>query len=235
MIENLKCTVIIPAGGVGKRFGGQIPKQYIDLLDIPIIIRTIQIFDKIPLIHNIIISLNPEWFGFINDGVQKHRIQKIPVLVAGGKERQDSVLNCINLEQVKNADIILVHDAVRPCTTRDLVLNIIKSANEYGAAIPGLQARETTKLIDNEGFVKETISRTQLRNIQTPQGFKTGIFLRAYNDINSKQIFTDDASLVESLGLKVKIIEGEETNIKITNSNDIKVAESYIMNQTEKV
>jgi len=122
-----------------------------------------------------------------------------------------------------------VHDAVRPFASPELFKHIIISAKKYGSAIPGLPPKETIKQVNEEGFVKKTISRDMLRNIQTPQGFQKDIFLKAYKLSKEKYLnVTDDASLVEQSGYKVKVVDGEEANIKITTPADMQLAENII-------
>lgn len=224
--NSMKIIVIVPSGGTGKRYGSKIPKQYLELMGIPVIIRSLMIFDKIKEISHIIIPVDRKWQKFILKNLEINKLKKSISFVKGGKERQDSVRNALKLEQVNDSDIILIHDAVRPLASPALVRRIIISTKKYCAVIPGLKPKESLKQINNKGFVERTINRDMISSIQTPQGFQTEIILKAYRNINPKILVTDDASLVEQIGVKVKVVEGEETNIKITSQLDMKIAET---------
>jgi 2-C-methyl-D-erythritol 4-phosphate cytidylyltransferase len=227
----MKCTVIVASGGEGKRFGADIPKQYLDLVGIPIIIRTLQVIDKVNSIDNVIIALDPNSRDFISKQISKHGIGKRIDLVDSGKERFNTVYNALQSDVIKDTDIILVHDAVRPFASVKLFENIIVAADKYGAAVPGLLPKETIKSIDSN-FVNDTIDRNSLRNIQTPQGFSKDILIDSYKRMNAEDmLITDDASLAEKSGYPVYVIEGEEWNIKITTPLDFIFAESYIRNK----
>ncbi len=220
--------VIIPAAGIGKRFDNHIPKQYFDLNGIPILIRTLKTFDLIPEIIKVILVIDPEWQSFVENKNFKFKVEKTPVFVKGGKERQDSVANALFSNHLSNADIILIHDAVRPLFSVDLCHKVIAETKKYGAVIPAIKPTDTIKIIDENDFVSKTIDRSILRTIQTPQGFKKDILLIAYKNAKAKKLlFTDDASLVEAIGQKVKVINGEVTNIKITTPFDIQIAEKF--------
>ncbi len=225
----MNCTVIVPAAGAGKRYGNKTPKQYIDIRSIPVIIRTLLIFDEVDEIDNVVLVIDLEWQDFVNDEITKHKVKKIPVIIQGGEERQDSVYNAVELKEVREADIILVHDSVRPLASTGLFKQIIITAAQYGSAIPGLPPKETVKQVNEEGFVEKTIFRDLLRSIQTPQGFQRDVFIKAYKPAKENNLkVTDDASLVERAGYKVKVIDGEEANIKITTPADMLFAENII-------
>jgi 2-C-methyl-D-erythritol 4-phosphate cytidylyltransferase len=233
--KEIKCTVIIPAAGQGKRFGNSLPKQFLNLEGIPIIIRTLMVCDKIDFINHIVIAVDTSYKKLLRDYIKSFGITKKITLVKGGKERQDSICNSIDNPHVQNSDIILVHDAVRPFASTKLYKDIFDSALKYGAVIPGIKPKDTIKLIDPKGFVNSTMMRQFLRHIQTPQGFKTDIFIEIYRQmVLRKMIVTDDASLAERIGVRVKVIDGEEENIKITTSIDMLLAESILRNNELK-
>ncbi len=229
--SSVNCTVIVPAAGQGKRFGNIIPKQFLELNNIPIIIRTLMIFDKIDEVNNAVISIDFSQRKFLQKLLKKYDIKTNITLVKGGEERQDSIYNAINSKPIKNSDLILVHDAVRPLASVRLIKKIISSSQKYGVSIPGLPPNDTIKVVNSKGFVDRTLIRNELRKIQTPQGFKKEIFLEIYKQMKPKKmIVTDDASLAEQLGYKVKIINGEEKNIKITTRLDLLLAENILKN-----
>jgi len=222
------CSAIIPSGGTGKRFGEKIPKQYSDLNGIPVLIRTLQTIDMIDQIKSVIIPIDPEWQSFVDSKLFIFKIQKQPIFVKDGRERQDSVYNAIQTDEVKNSDIILVHDAVRPAATPQLYLNIIDAASKFDAAIPVINPKDTIKTIDENNFIDTTLPRHKLKAVQTPQGFKSKILIDAYTNAKKNNIFAnDDAELVEKIGIKVKAIDGEPHNIKLTEPDDKILLQHY--------
>jgi 2-C-methyl-D-erythritol 4-phosphate cytidylyltransferase len=226
----MKSTAIIASGGSGIRFGSDIPKQYLELCGIPVFIRTLKVIDNVDNINNIIIALDPNRQDFVKEQISKYGIRKRIDFVNSGKERYDTVYNAIKCKNIQSSEIILIHDAVRPLASTQLFINIIEATDKYGAAVPGLLPKETIKSIDGN-FVKDTIDRNNLRNIQTPQGFRKDILIDSYNQMNVEDVsITDDASIVEQSGYPVHIIQGEEFNIKITTPLDMIFAETYISN-----
>jgi len=223
--SNRNCTVIIPAAGLGKRFGADLPKQYHLLGTKPLIIHTITLFDTLAEATNIIIPVANDWKDYLEDLLSKYKFNKKIVICHGGQERQDSIYNALNNSAANESDIVLVHDAVRPFASPELIKNVIISASRFGAAIPATMPKETIKQKDNSNMVRLTFVRSMLASVQTPQGFKKEILIDAYNKaIKSGFVGTDDASLAEHAGHKVKIIDGEETNIKITTPLDFDIA-----------
>ncbi len=222
----MKTSVIIPAGGIGVRFGSQVPKQFLELNDIPIIVHTIRLFDRIDDVESIVIPVHNEWFTHTQELMKKYDCKKVKEVIIGGIERQDSVFNGLHTQSAKNSDIILVHDAVRPFASLQMIQNIIDSTEDYGAVIPGITPKETVKEKNNKGTVIKTLDRNKLSLIQTPQGFWVDIITSAYTKAaNAGFKGTDEASLVEFIGFKITVIEGEDSNIKITTPFDLKVAE----------
>jgi|YNPMSStandDraft_2_1061718.scaffolds.fasta_scaffold03869_3 2-C-methyl-D-erythritol 4-phosphate cytidylyltransferase len=222
----MKSSVIIPAGGIGKRFGSQVPKQFVDLAGIPILVHTIRIFDTVEDVVSIVIAVHNEWFTYTKEIVEKYKCEKVKEIIIGGQERQDSVFNGLLTETIKNSEIVLVHDAVRPFASPKLVQTIISETEDFGAVIPGIPPKETVKEVNNKGLVVKTLERNKLSLIQTPQGFWTDIITSAYRKAKEASfIGTDEASLVEFIGYKVTIVDGEDENIKITTPFDLKVAE----------
>ena len=224
-------ATIIPAGGSGKRYGGKVPKQYLELEGVPVIIRTMMNFQRCEDVSIIIVAVAKEQITLIKDLINEYNITKVKNIVLGGTERIYSINNALRAKAIDNCDIVLVHDAVRPFPGRKLITEIIKNAEEYGAAIPGLPPSETIKSADEDDYVKNTIDRSELRNIQTPQGFKLPIIKEAYRNATDNNLFgTDDASLVEHTGKKVKIIPGNRQNIKITTPFDMTIAKEILKN-----
>lgn len=210
--------VIIPAGGVGSRFGGNLPKQFIDLQGKPVIHHSILQFDNIETIKHIIIPVNSKWENIIF----LYQYKKDIILVKEGTERQDSVRNALNYASSLDIDYILIHDAVRPCVSNALINRVIEATMLYGSAVPGIIPNDTIKMSDDNSYVNNTLPRASLRAIQTPQGFRKDIIIEAYKKAEIDGIMgTDDAFLVEQVGFPVKIVEGDKENIKITSQIDL--------------
>ena len=149
-------------------------------------------------------------------------------MTIGGNERQYSIANGLKLLP-DDAEIILVHDAARPLISRQTINDVIDAAEKFGGAIAAVPSKDTIKIIDDEGFVKYTPPRRELVVVQTPQGFHREILLRAYDKAaEEKFLGTDDASLVEKLGARIKIVAGGYENIKIMTPEDINVAETFL-------
>ena len=226
-----KNILIIPAGGSGKRFGGEIPKQYIELCGIPIICRTLLAFSAAGLIDECIIAADPAWHEFIEQNALKYEINFPVKCVQSGNERQDSVMSALVSGGCENAEKILIHDAVRPFASKTLIKNVIDQLNIWQAVIPVLPVKDTIKIIDRNGFSVSTPDRSELAAVQTPEGFRPDCIIEAYR-LNLKRgaRVTDDASFVELMGEKVKTIRGETGNFKITDQTDFSNSENILRN-----
>lgn len=222
MIKNEKVGVVIPAGGIGKRFGSETPKQLFKINGVPILKLTIQKFQACRAIDVIVVVSHPNYIDDIRRWVQGENFSKIKSVVAGGEHRQDSVWNGIKEILKFNVDILLIHDGVRPFVSNELIQNVINAVAENEAAVPAVAPKDTIKTSDGKGFLINTPNRNTLFAVQTPQGFKTKLIVDAYEKAYTNNFYgTDDAGLVECLGVKIKIVEGEYTNIKITTKEDL--------------
>jgi 2-C-methyl-D-erythritol 4-phosphate cytidylyltransferase len=229
----LSTTVIIPAAGSGQRFGEAIPKQFVKLAGIPIIIWTLRILRTLPDIQSVIIPTAKDWIEYLEKIIAEYRIQKTVHIIEGGNERQDSVMNALNVNSV-TSEVILVHDSVRPFASIELFKKVIVSADEFGATVPILPPKETIKLLNGRACIEKTLDRSKLCVVQTPQGFKRDIIVTSYKKAKKEGITgTDDASIVEAAGYVVKVVEGEEMNMKITSKFDRKLAE-VILSELQK-
>ncbi len=220
-------VAIIVAGGVGKRFNSELPKQFIELHCIPIIIRTISIFEQNENINSIIIAMNEDWISYFQEILKKYNFKKIKSIVKGGEQRHNSVLNALNTEIARNSDYILIHDAVRCFASQNLINNLIKNAVEFWAVIPGIKPKDTVKKITQNNVIETTVDRNSLVLVQTPQVFKKEIIFDSYQKMSNNVLATDDSYIVELAGYKVKVIEGEERNIKITTPLDLEIGEFF--------
>ena len=219
---------IIPGAGSGSRFGGQIPKQFIEIAGSPIIVHTLRRFDECDEIGAIIVALRPEEIERFGQSISTYGIRKPIRLVAGGAERSDSILNALEAAGEFQPEIIAVHDAVRPFVAPEQISAVVARAREIGAAILALPATDTIKEVEN-GLIRRTIDRRKIWRAQTPQAFRYGLLLRANEDARAADIppaiATDDAFLVERLGLPVAVVEGSPNNIKVTTPEDLVLAE----------
>lgn len=221
----MKVSAIIAAGGIGKRMGSSGPKQYIELLGKPIICHTLDRFREVPEITEVVITVPS---GFVNSFVEEIiRPYNYPAdwrVTQGGTHRQDSVRNGLALVS-SDCDIVVVHDGVRPFITPRLIKKSIEVASSAGAVIVAAPIKETIKRVGLDLDVEETVNRKNLWGAQTPQTFRASL-LREAVEVAYKNNFlgTDDASLVERLGIKVRVIEGDSKNIKITTPDDLVVA-----------
>lgn len=227
----MKTAVVIPAGGTGERFGSELPKQFVELQGKPLIVRTIEIFEKIEEIESIVIAVHSEWFTYTKELISKYKLQKVKDVVVGGKERQDSIYNALHSKYIEDSEIVLIHDAVRPFLSEKLVHKIIESAEENGAVVLGSTPKDPVKEINAKAQVVKTLQRNHLTITQTPQAFWTDIIVNAFEKAREVNYTGSDSSqLVEFNGFKVTVIEGEDQNIKITTPFDFKLAE-LIMNE----
>lgn len=219
MTDTSTNSVIITAGGVGKRMGGTIPKQFHLLKGKPVIFHTIEKFYDFDSNIEVVLVLPADHVDFWNRLVEEHGFS-IPVkVVHGGAERFHSVKNGL---AVVSGDFIAVHDAVRPLVSEEVIADCFKLAEENGAVIPVVSVKESLRKVVTEN--SQAVDRSQYRIVQTPQVFKAALIQKAYEQKFSGQ-FTDDASVVEASGEKIYLVDGNPENIKITFPQDLKLAE----------
>lgn len=230
----MKTVALIPAGGVGKRLKSRIAKQYLLLDALPILVHTLKVFQKSKEIDEIILALPPEDLVYMRQELaEKYSLTKVNA-VAGGRERQDSVKNCLMAIE-DECGLVVIHDAVRPFVTEELIEQVIAAARDTGAAISGVRIKDTVKAIKENSMIENTVSRTNLWLAQTPQVFEYELLKRAYEKAYNDNFYgTDDAALVERMGEKVKMVEGSYENIKITTNEDMLIADA-LMQKGNKV
>ncbi|HYE82979.1 MAG TPA: 2-C-methyl-D-erythritol 4-phosphate cytidylyltransferase [Clostridia bacterium] len=228
-------TAIILAAGKGTRMNASMNKQYLMLKDKPILAHSIEIFQKCDLIDEIIVVLNKDEEASCRTNViKKYGYSKVKELVAGGSERQHSVYNGL-MHVSGNCDTVLVHDGARPLLTEAVIKRCIDGVRNFGAVSCGVPIKETIKIIDENRNVKVTPRRDSIWITQTPQAFKLDILVKAHlNALEEGITCTDDAILVEQLGINVHMVEGDYENIKITTPDDLIIAES-ILNYKRKL
>ncbi len=222
-----KTVAIVPAAGTGVRMGGDCAKQYLHLLDRPILAITLDVLQSCPLLDAIVLVVPSEDVSYCRrEIVEKYAIGKVREVVPGGELRQDSVRKGLLATNGKY-ELVLIHDGVRPMITPELVKEVIKAAIQYRAAIAALPAKETVKKVSETRHVTATFDRTKVWMVQTPQAFHYEDILKAHREAvtNGMREATDDAYLVEKLGIPVRVVPGIEKNIKVTTPHDLALAE----------
>ena len=222
-------SAIILASGKGARMNISTPKQYLDLGGRPLLSHTLTAMGTCNLVDEILIVIPEKDFAFCKKKIiPQSRLSIAPSLVAGGLKRQESVYNGIRAVNNKSK-IILIHDGVRPFIRSKQIESCIDGAKEFGACIQGIPAYDTLKKSDDLFWITDTLTRKGVWLAQTPQAFSAPIIKKAHKNALSKGFTgTDDASLVELLGVKVKILNGSRFNIKITDQEDLKLAEAIM-------
>ena len=219
-------SVIIVAGGKGKRMGADKNKVFLKLLDKEIIAHTASVFDDMDETDEIIIVTGRDDIEECESVIKKNNIKKVSKIVEGGAERQNSVYNGI---LASKGDILVIHDAARCLVSACDVKSAIEDCRKFGAAALGVTAKDTLKSVDENGFIKATLDREQTYHIQTPQIFKRELIIKAHeNAVNNSVLATDDCALVEAMGEMVKITKGSYDNIKITTPEDLVVGERIL-------
>jgi 2-C-methyl-D-erythritol 4-phosphate cytidylyltransferase len=240
----MKVVVIIPAAGLGTRMSSAPSartknlapsKQFAELAGTPILIHTLRKFAACPEVTEICVALRPgEIAGFRNrlEQAGKDILQKKLQLVEGGEHRQQSVAHALAAVSALADDVVLVHDAVRPFVTPEIIAAVIRATEKYGAAIAGMPAVDTVKQVERtaEGaLIKSTIPRERVVLAQTPQGFRYAVLKRAFDEATADGFMgTDEASLVERSGHRVAVVMGSPRHIKITAPADLELAEFYL-------
>ena len=228
-------SAVVPAGGRGMRMGSNIPKQFLTLGDVPLLVHALKTFEFSSIISEIILVVPEDDCAYCRDHiVPTYGLKKVSQVVGGGRRRQDSVLNGIKATN-PNSDIVVIHDAVRPFLTETMIANVVEAARKHGSAIVAIPLRDTVKLVNVDGLIKETLSREELWAAQTPQAFRRDILLRAHEQGETDGVdATDDAFLVERMGLSVSIVEGSSDNIKVTRPEDLQMGQAILTaNQNE--
>lgn len=222
-----KVSVIITAGGIGKRMGGDLPKQFIQLSGKPILLRTLECFHTIDSSFELVITLPNDWHDYWRTMLQKHNCDIPHTIISGGEERFHSIKNALD---VCNGDSIFVHDGVRPFVAKEIIQACKKSLETHAAVVPVLPIKESIR--ERQGKATRAVDRSNFMLVQTPQCFRSSVLRDAYN-LDYHSGITDDASLVESLGIEIQLVDGNEDNIKITTQKDLIIAETILANQNK--
>lgn len=222
-----KIGTVVAAAGTGRRMGGA-DKIFASLAGKPLLAHTVDVFQRCPLIHRVVIVLPEDRLDLGWQLVKRYRWSKVKEMCPGGLRRQDSVRE--GLQRLADCQWIVIHDGARPCLSQEIIEKGLQEARQCGAAVPALPVTDTIKVVSTDSFVVETPLRRSLWSVQTPQVFRCDIINEAYRNVRGD--VTDDASLVEDLGYKVKVYPGSDTNIKVTKPEDLYLAEAIIRMQS---
>ncbi|MGN1399946.1 MAG: 2-C-methyl-D-erythritol 4-phosphate cytidylyltransferase [Bacillus sp. (in: firmicutes)] len=225
-MDGLYYEVIVLAAGQGKRMNAGKNKVFLDLGGMPLICRTLKVFDSDPFCRKIILPINPVDRSAFEALLGEYPMTKEVVLTEGGQERQNSVHNGLKKVHEAETDIVLVHDGARPFVRQELITELVNLAFVRGGAIPAVQVKDTIKQVQ-DGQVINTMERSSLWAVHTPQAFRVPLLKRAHQyAADSGLLGTDDASLLEAIGEPVMIVEDDYNNIKITTPEDLYFAEA---------
>lgn len=224
-------SVIIPAAGEGERMGGDVRKPFLTLEGEPILFRTCRKLMQIEDVFEIVVAVHPDDLGYLQEEKwEEARAAGIELVVAGGKSRAQSVWNALEVVSAR-AELVAVHDAVRPFVPVDVVRALFSTARKRGAAVPVIPLGDTPKRIDGDKII-ETPRRHGMMRVQTPQVFQSDLLIEAYEyrmqTGGLNEYITDDSQLVEALGREVAAVYGSEYNLKITSPTDMRMAEAFM-------
>jgi 2-C-methyl-D-erythritol 4-phosphate cytidylyltransferase len=223
-------TAIIVAAGKGTRFGGPVRKQYLELVGKPVLYHTLLVFCTSPNIDRIIVVGPLGETSYTTQLIHSWALKKPVDVAEGGLERHFSVMN--GLERLSpDCEWVIIHDGVRPFVTHDMIHRVLVAAEKHDCAIVAVMPADTIKSC-RDHFVGQTLDRKKLLSVQTPQAFRRTVLQRAYQTAMDRQQFsTDDAALVEQLGLPVAVVAGDYRNIKITAPVDLAIARAFMEEQ----
>lgn len=220
---------IVLAGGQGKRMQSKIQKQYMELKGYPVLYYSLKEFEESDVDGVVLVVGKGEISYCQKEIIEKYGFQKVVAIVEGGKERYESVY--YGLKAIESGDYVLIHDGARPLLTQAIIKDSIEGVKKHRACVVGMPVKDTIKVIDKEGFAKETPDRSTLWLMQTPQSFTVPLVTKAYEEMMKVEdnTITDDAMVVEKYGNHpIKLLKGSYENIKITTPEDLMVAECLL-------
>lgn len=225
-----KNTAIVLAAGQGKRMNSKIQKQFLEIQGRPLLYYSLCCFQESPLVDEIILVTGKQSIDYCEkEIVKKYDFTKVKKIIEGGRERYDSVY--AGLLACEDTEYVMIHDGARPFITQDMIERGMVCVKKTGACSAGMPSKDTVKIVDSDGFVRETPERNRVWIIQTPQIFSYSLIRKAHESIHKENManITDDAMIVESqTSVQVALFEGSYRNIKITTSEDLYVAEAFL-------
>jgi len=221
---------VIVAGGSGNRFGKDIPKQFALLGDRPILLWPVTTFLSVPNILSMTIVCHKNWIGKTEKLIAPFETKHIPVqVVEGGKHRQNSCYNGIRAVPGQDSEIVLIHDAARPLVSKKLIENVITATNTIGAAIPAQNVKDSLVSV-SDCILQDYLDRSSVKIVQTPQGFLLIHIRNAHKEATTAGVINspDDACLMQRSGYPIAVVDGHDTNLKITTIEDLAIAEELL-------
>lgn len=227
--EPLRTVALIPAAGLGLRMGGSVRKQFRLLGGLPLLVHSLRVFQSSPVIDAVVLAVPEADRHYCRtEIVEAHGFTKVRHVVAGGKERQDSVRQALAVVD-ERVHLVVIHDAVRPFVTETMVKQVVEAATADGAAIIALPMRDTVKQVGGDYFIERTVDRKPLWLAQTPQAFRRDWLDEAHRKAQAEGLAaTDDAFLLEWMGHPVRVVEGSGENIKVTRPEDFVIGEAIL-------
>ena len=227
--EPLRTVALIPAAGLGLRMGGTVRKQFRPLGGLPLLVHSLRVFQSSPVIDAVVLAVPEADRNYCRtEIVEPHGFTKVTHVVAGGKERQDSVRQALAVVD-ESVHLVVIHDAVRPFVTETMVKQVVEAAKADGAAIIALPMRDTVKQVGEDHFIERTVDRKSLWLAQTPQAFRRDWLDEAHRKAQAEGLAaTDDAFLLEWMGHPVRVVEGSGENIKVTRPEDFVIGEAIL-------
>ena len=229
----MKTIVLIPSAGSGSRMGAKAKKPYLSLGNKPILAHTLLAFEQCSLINEVVLIVAEDEIDYCKTSiVEPFKIRKVNKIIAGGPKRQDSVWEGLK-DLNDDCELVMIHDGVRPFVSQEILKKSVHETANSGATVVAVPVKDTIKIVSKKAEVLETIDRSRIWAVQTPQTFARDVLKRAYEKAYKDRFYgTDDASLVERLGVKVKIIPGSYDNMKITTPGDLTLGEAILERRT---
>ena len=238
MSKEKKSTAIVLAAGQGKRMGTKVQKQFLDLCGKPVLWYSLQAFEMSAWVDEMILVTGDDLISYCKEEiVEKYGFRKVRAVVAGGAERYHSVYRGLQAISDVEQRIVFIHDGARPFLTEEMIERAYKETLEHGACVVGMPVKDTIKIADKNGFIRETPKRSLVWQIQTPQVFDAELIVPAYRQVIEREQelldkgvqITDDAMVVETMcAHPVKLVQGSYENMKLTTPEDLKVAEAFL-------
>ena len=238
MSKEKKSTAIVLAAGQGKRMGTKVQKQFLDLCGKPVLWYSLQAFETSAWVDEMILVTGEDLISYCKEEiVEKYGFRKVKAVVAGGTERYHSVYQGLQAISDVEQRIVFIHDGARPFLTEEMIERAYRETLEHGACVVGMPVKDTIKIADENGFIRETPKRSLVWQIQTPQVFDAELIVPAYRQVIEQEQellakgiqITDDAMVVETMcAHPVKLVQGSYENMKLTTPEDLKVAEAFL-------
>lgn len=219
-----KVYAVVPAAGAGTRLPGPVRKQFLMLAGKPVLVHTVQRFERCADVDEVVLAVPEDALSDTEALVSRYRLHKVSRVVVGGLHRQDSVFHALSKLKIRSRDIVLVHDGVRPFVETRQIQEVIRACRDADAAVLAVQPKDTVRRSAGGDYFDRLLDRSALWLIQTPQAFRGPVLVKAFQRARKERfVSTDDAALVERIGVRVRIVSGSYDNIKITTPDDVEL------------